>query len=156
MDSRRLRVLSLFATLVLAAPAAAVPIITSGVPDPLVGPNDPSLGFFTGTFEILGSDFFDGEVLTDGPLLLVGPSLVNGSGDFIARNYSIGCCGPFEGQTFDLFVTTPEGIDSLGVTIHLSSRDPAAVSEPATLLAGAGLAGISGIYGRRRLSRKYI
>ncbi len=94
------------------------PVITGVTPSPLVGPTSNGV-YDTGTFTIVGANFFGGGVLTDGPLLLTGPSTVNSTGTIITRGYQIGCCAPQQGQIFHLFVTTPDGSASIADTITL-------------------------------------
>src|SRR5258708_7159795 len=102
---------------------STAPSISLVSPTPLVGPTSPGV-FFTGTFVVSGQNLQGGSLTTDGPLNLTGSSTINSTGAVITQGYSIGCCAPQRGQTFHLFVTTPNGSASISDTITLSATAP--------------------------------
>lgn len=79
---------------------------------------EPQVGEFnTGTFHLHGSNFQQGQVFTDGPLILVGDTWVDPAGRLAERDFSIGAPAPVPGETFHIFVVTSCGTDSITVLI---------------------------------------
>lgn len=140
-------VVTLFAVVVLmsfASWGSVVPTITSVAPSPLLAPNTPGM-VFSGIVSITGSDFLGGDIYTDGPLALLSTSTVDPSGTLITRPYQIGCCAPYEGETFHFFVVTGGGSASIADSITLAP-------EPSSLvLFGSAAVGLLGSATRRKL-----
>jgi len=156
--SRRTATAAMLAVLALflgawTARADSVPTITGVSPSPLLGPTTPTV-FFDGTVVITGENFLGGFLTTDGPLALLGGQFgatVNGAGTVISQPYAIGCCAPFEGQTFHFFVNTPGG--SASVLDSITLIPPTPTPEPGTsLLLGTAALTLVGFL-RRQLTR---
>lgn len=131
--------------------AQAPPTATNVFPRPVLAPAVPGPAY-GGTFTITGSNLQGGEIFTDGPLALLGSSTVNPSGTSIQRSYQIGCCGPYEGQPFNLFVVTPSGVSVISNVITLSQSVPTLIgASPNPVIApstpGPPLSGIVSITG---------
>lgn len=114
------------------------PAITDVSPNPVSAPTIPGQ-LFTGTFTITGTNLQGGNVTTNGPLSLVGTSRVNADGTSIQRDYQIGCCGPQNGQAFNLFVTTAGGQASISNSINLNFSEPATAPLKICKIAGPGI-----------------
>jgi hypothetical protein len=108
-----------FAPIGTSAPPIA-PVILNVTPEVIHGPDVPGL-FNSGTFEIRGKFLKDGEIFTDGPIGLTGSTEWSRDRGFevLKRDFSIGCCAPYDGQVFNLIVVTPQGNSSIQVTIQV-------------------------------------
>jgi hypothetical protein len=94
----------------------APPLIRSINPTSIAEPQTAG-EFNTGTFHVHGMNLEQGQIFTDGPLLLVGDTFVNPTGLLAKRDFSIGSPAPIPGETFNIFLVTPCGIDSISVLI---------------------------------------
>ena len=127
---RLIRIAVLAASICAGAYGQTAPSISQVSPVPVVGPTSAGV-FFSGTFVISGQNLQGAAVTTDGPLNLTGTPVINSAGTTISKGYSIGCCAPQQGQTFDLIVTSSNGSARITDTITLSATQSNCISFPA-------------------------
>lgn len=105
---------------------AQSPVITSLCPMPVPGPNTTANSPFNSTIFISGQNFpQNASVQTDGPLALTGSPIISTDGTLIEQAYTIGCCGPQEGELFHVQVNAPgQGSTQATDTIILYNTEP--------------------------------
>ncbi len=92
------------------------PVVSKVRPNPLPAPNGP-FQYISG-LRVSGQNLQGAQIFTNGPLLLTGDTVVSSDGTVAERRYVIGCCGPVDGQPFEVFVSKACG--STGVTLSIS------------------------------------